>query len=250
MEGAFLKDDETLDTIFNGKLKIIQKRHGYRFSIDAILLPGFLTSQEGETGVDLGTGSGIIPLILASKTRVKRIFGIEIQEDLAEMARRSVTLNHLEDRISIIHEDMKNLEGIFDPESIDWVTSNPPYYRMRSGRINPNLQKAIARHEIKGSLQDVINTSRYLLKPMGRIALIYSVERLADLFYWLRTYNLEPKRLRLVYSDSLSHAKFLLIEAIKGGGTELRIERPLYIYNQNGGYSPEIEAFYNSCIGL
>lgn len=244
MEGTFLKGDETLDTIFNGKIKIIQKRHGYRFSIDAILLPGFFTPQEGETGVDLGTGSGIIPLILASKTRVKRIFGIEIQGDLAEMARRSVTLNHFEGRISILHKDMKNLEGIFDPESIDWITSNPPYYRMESGRINPHLQKAIARHEIKGSLKDVINASRYLLKPMGRIALIYSVERLVDIFYWLRTYNLEPKRLRLVYSDSLSHANFLLVEAIKEGGTELRIERPLYIYKPDGSYSEEMQDFY------
>ncbi|HIC91328.1 MAG TPA: tRNA1(Val) (adenine(37)-N6)-methyltransferase [Syntrophaceae bacterium] len=244
MEGTFLKGDETLDTIFNGRLKIIQKRHGYRFSIDAILLPGFFTPQEGETGVDLGTGSGIIPLILASKTRVKRIFGIEIQEDLVEMARRNVTLNHLEDKISIIHGDMKNLEGIFDPESIDWVTSNPPYYRMGSGRINPHLQKAIARHEIKGSLEDVINASRYLLKPMGKMALIYCVERLVDLFYWLRTYNLEPKRLRLVYSDSLSQARFLLVEAIKGSGTELKIERPLYVYKPEGGYSEEIQHFY------
>jgi tRNA1Val (adenine37-N6)-methyltransferase len=244
MQGVPVKDDETIDTILNGKLKIVQKRHGYRFSVDAILLPGFFIPREDDIGIDLGTGSGIIPIILATKTKVRKIFGVEIQAELADMARRSVKLSDLEDRIVVIHEDMKNLEGVFDPESVDWVTSNPPYYKVGSGRINPHLQKAIARHELKGSLEDVIKVSGYVLKPLGRIALIYSVERLVDVLHWLRVGKLEPKRLRLVHSNHTARPKFALVEAIKGARPELMIERPLYIYRPDGGYTEEMQDFY------
>ncbi len=244
MEGVPVKDDETIDTILHGKLKIIQKRHGYRFSVDAILLPGFFTPREEEIGIDLGTGSGVIPMILAIKTKVRKIFGVEIQTELADMAKRSVKLNDLGDRIAVLHEDMKNLEDVFDPESVDWVTSNPPYYKVGSGRINPHLQKAIARHELRGSLEDVIKVTGYVLKPMGRIALIYSVERLVDVFHWLRLGRLEPKRLRLVHSNHAARPKFALVEAIKGAGPELLIERPLYIYKSDGSYTEEMQNFY------
>ncbi len=244
MESTILNDDETLDTLFDGKLKIIQKRRGYRFSLDAILLSGFFIPRDDQIGVDLGTGSGVIPLILAFKYGVKKIFGVEVQGDLADMARHSVWFNHLEDKISIIHGDMKKLDGIFGPESIDWVISNPPYYPVGSGRINPHAEKAIARHEIDGSLGTVVDISRYLLKPMGRIILVYPAARLVFLLNKLHTSNIDPKRLRFVYSDLSSCAEHVLVEAIKGGAREIKIEKPLYIYAPSGDYTSEMKAFY------
>lgn len=229
-----VKDDETLDDLLCGNLKIIQKRYGYRFSIDAILLAGFIGVPEGESVIDLGTGCGVIPILIAHRTHAKSIVGVEVQKDLAEMANRSVELNGLSGRIKILHEDLNNLAGSFGPETFDMVVSNPPYRKARSGRINPDSQKAIARHEIKCSLQDILRVSRYLLKPRGKVCLIFPVVRFGDIMSQLRGTGLEPKRLQIVYPNMNSEAKLVLIEACKGGRAGLKVLEPLFTHGTNG----------------
>lgn len=223
-----IKDDETLDDLLCGSLKVIQKRDGYRFSIDAILLADFVGVPRGESIIDLGTGCGIIPILLAHTTKVKRIVGVEVQKDLAEMASRSVELNNLSTRIQIFHEDLNNLMELFKAGSFDIVLSNPPYRKAHSGRINPHPQKALARHEIRCSLQDILKISRYLVKPRGKVYLIFPVVRLGDIISQLRETGLEPKKLQIVYPDMHSEGRLVLIEASKGGRGGLKILEPLF----------------------
>ncbi|UCD84496.1 MAG: tRNA1(Val) (adenine(37)-N6)-methyltransferase, partial [Deltaproteobacteria bacterium] len=219
--GFPLREDETLDQLLSGKLKIIQKKKGYRFSLDALLLTDFVRISRGDEVIDLGTGSGVIPLILAKKSPAKRIVGVEIQKELAEMALRNVQLNALEDKITILHRDLRKLPGELTAGSFALVLSNPPYRTGSSGRLNPNPEKAVARHELTCSLEELLKVAGYLLKPKGRLALIYSAPRLADLIAGLRKEKLEPKRLRLIHPDSDTKAKLVLIEASKGGKVEL-----------------------------
>ena len=219
-----LKDGETLDNLLVGDLKIIQKRGGYRFSIDAILLANFVgVPKVDESIIDLGTGCGIIPILLAHRTKINRIVGVEIQKDMAEMASRSVGLNDLSKRITIIHENINNLKELFKAESFDIVLSNPPYRKVNSGRINPDYQKAIARHEIECSLQDILAVARYLLKPKGKVYLVFPAVRLGDLMYNLRENMLEAKKLQIVYPNIKSQGKLVLVEASKGRGAGLKI---------------------------
>ncbi|HXX32904.1 MAG TPA: methyltransferase, partial [Thermodesulfobacteriota bacterium] len=190
--------DETLDTFLNGKLQILQKKNGYRFSLDAILLSQFVTIRKDERVIDLGTGCGILPLLLSYSTKAHSFVGVEIQKGLAGCARKNVVLNHLNGRISVLRQDFRKLRGIFPPGSFDVVLSNPPYRRYRSGRINPSVEKAVARHEIKGTLEDLIGIASYLLPSKGRCYLIFPALRTVDLFVALREGKLEPKRLQLV----------------------------------------------------
>lgn len=224
-----LSDDETLDTFFNGKLKIIQKKKGYRFSIDALLISEFVRLRKGERVIDLGTGCGILPLLLSQIGKAKSFVGVEIQEDLAECARKNVRLNHLESLISILHQDFRELKSIFPSGSFDVVISNPPYWKNRTGRLNPSIQKAIARHELKGTLEDLISIASYLLKHKGRIYLIFTAQRVVDLLVALRKENIEPKQLQLVYPHPKEEAKFVLVEAVKSSGIELKILPPLIL---------------------
>ncbi len=223
-----LREDETLDQLLSGELKIIQKKKGYRFSLDALLLTDFIRISPGDEVLDLGTGSGVIPLILAKKSPAKRIVGVEIQKDLAEMALRNVQLNALEERITILHRDLRELPGELPACSFDLVLSNPPYRASSSGRLNPDPEKAIARHELTCSLEELLKVASYLSKPKGRVALIYSAPRLVDLMTGLRKEKLEPKRLRMIHPDSEIKAKLILIEAIKEGKVELEVMGPLF----------------------
>jgi tRNA1Val (adenine37-N6)-methyltransferase len=227
--------DETLDTFFNGKLQIIQKKKGYRFSVDAILLSQFVRIRKCERVIDLGTGCGILPLLLSQTTKAHFFAGVEIQKGLAECAEKNVFLNHLENRICILRQDFRELKSTFQPGSFDVVLSNPPYRRHQAGRINPSAEKAVARHEIKGTLEDLISIASYLLPPKGRCYLIFPALRAVDLFVALRGEKLEPKRLQFVHPRIVEEAKFVLIESIKNSGVELKIMDPLILHESNKG---------------
>jgi len=224
------EEDETLDFFFNGKLKVLQKKRGYRFSIDAILLSQFVKIRKNEKAIDLGTGCGILPLLLSSTTKAHSFVGVEIQEGLAELAEKNVLLNNLCDRVSILYKDFRELKGMFSSGSFDVVFANPPYRKYRTGRMNPAIEKAIARHETKGTLEDLISIASYLLPSKGRCYLIYPASRVVDLLFVLRNNRLEPKRVQLVYPHFNKEAKFILIESVKASGVELKIMPPLILH--------------------
>ena len=192
----------THDTFLNGHLRICQPANGYRYSIDAVLLAALPRLKPGQTLLDLGTGCGIIPLILAFRNRKVRITGVEVQSELARLAAMNVEHNGLEDRIRIIHEDLRRLSPVMVGGPVDWIVSNPPYRRAVSGRVNPDAQRALARHEIKVNLRQLIGTARKLLKTGGRFAIIYPSERAVDLFSEMRRAGLEPKWLQCVHSQA------------------------------------------------
>jgi len=233
--------DETLDTFFNGTLRILQKRRGYRFSIDAVLLSQFIHLRKNEKAIDLGTGCGILPLLLSQTTKAHSFVGVEIQRGLAELALKNSVLNHLEDRITILHQDFKKLKQVFSAGSFDVVFSNPPYRKVLTGRINPSLEKAVARHEIKGTLDDLIEMASYLLPTKGRCYLIYAASRAVDLLSTLRHHQLEPKRLRFVHPKRGENAKFVLVESVKASGKELKIMEPLVLNGSSMPPFPETE---------
>jgi len=221
---------ETLDTLLNGSLQVLQGKRGYRFSVDAVLLSQFIKIRKDEKVIDLGTGCGILPLLLSQTTKAHFFVGVEIQKRLAELARKNVVLNHLEHRISTLHEDLRKLRKFFPPGSFHVVLSNPPYRKYRTGRVNPSKEKAIARHEIKGTLEDSISIASYLLPPKGRCYLIFPALRTVDLLVVLRNERLEPKRLQFVYPRTGEDAKFILVESIKASGVELKIMEPLILH--------------------
>lgn len=230
-------EDETLDFFLEGKLQVLQKKKGYRFSIDALLLSQFVMIRKNEKVIDLGTGCGILPLLLSKTTKASTFVGVEIQKDLFECARKNVLLNHLEERITILQQDYRELKRFFPPNSFDVVLSNPPYRKPLTGRINPSIEKAIARHEIKGSLEDLVSLTSYLLPPKGRFYLIFPAFRTVDLLVALRKVRLEPKRLQFVYSRIGENAKFVLTESIKESGVELMIMEPLTLQSSTSNHS-------------
>ena len=229
----------TTDSLFRGRLQIIQKKKGYRYSIDAAILAQHIGLKATDTAVDLGTGCGVIPLILSFQTPSAHIYGIEIQKDMAELASRNVRLNHMEGRITIVHADMKDFESYLTPATADVVFSNPPYRKALSGRINPEVERAVARHEIKACLSDVVSVAERLLKPSGRFVVIYPAERLIDLVLHMRVSKLEPKRLRFIHPKQYSGAIRAIAEGIKYGNPGLEVDPPIIIYRAEGGYTDE-----------
>lgn len=236
--------EETMDSLFQGKLKVIQRKSGYRFSVDAVILAHFPNFKERDVIVDLGCGCGVVSLILAYRMPGIRLLGVELQEDLFDLARRNIALNGVEDRITVEQGDLKKPEKIRPAAFADWVISNPPYGRSFSGRLNPTEEKAMARHEIKASLSDVIRAARYFLKPHGRAAIIYPARRAAGLMATMRQMAVEPKRLQVVYSYPQSEGQFVLVEAVKDGGEEMKILPPFFIYDQPGQYSAAMQRLY------
>ncbi len=226
-----LKNNEKIEDLQDKELKIIQASDTYRFSVDSILLLDFIRLKNYEKIIDLGTGSGIIPLLLFGKRKGLSICGIEIQEDLADMARRSIELNKLQNSITIIQEDFRNLKNIFKNQQFDVVVSNPPYISVGQGKINPSSSRAIARHEIKGDLEDIISVSNYLLKNKGRIYLIYRSAKLIKLVITLKKYGIEPKVIKFIHPRPGENANLVLLEGIKSGKEELKIEDPIFIYS-------------------
>ena len=225
-----INNNEKIEDLEDKGLKIIQASDSYRFSVDSILLLNFIRVKNYEKIIDLGTGSGIIPLLLFGKRKGLSIYGVEIQKDLADMARRSVGLNNLQDHITIIQEDFRNLKNIFKNQEFDVVVSNPPYISMGQGKINPSSSKAIARHEIKGDLEDIIYVSNYLLKNKGRIYLIYRSAKLIKLVIALKKYGIEPKVIKFIHPRQGENANLVLLEGVKGGKEELKIENPIFQY--------------------
>lgn len=240
-----LKDNERIDDLQLNNLKIIQNKDGFCFGIDSVLLSDF--SKEiptGSTVLDLGTGTGILGILLCGKTKLSKIYGIDVQEEVCQMAQRSVKLNNLEDRFEIINDNIKNLNTIFENCSIDAIVSNPPYKKNNSGLKNESQTKLISRHEITASLEDFIEISSKLLKDNSSLYMVHRPERLSDLFYLLRKYKLEPKKLRMVQSYFDSKPKLVLVKATKNAKSFLNIENPLIIYNKDGTYTSEILKIY------
>jgi len=239
-----LLSDETLDAMFQGKLKVIQKKEGYRFSLDAVILGRLAQVLPGDRVMDLGTGCGIIPLILAKTTKAQEIVGVEIQEELAEVACRNVALNGFDGIINIVKEDLKNLPSLYPTGAFDFILTNPPFRKRATGRINPQEQKSIARHEIAISLHEVLRVAYFLLKTQGKFFLIYPAFRLVDLFYEMRRCGLEPKTIQCVHSRIDTPAKMVLVESVKGGGVELQVKEPLIIYDTEGKYTEALQGVY------
>ena len=236
--------NEVIEDLLKGKLKVIQKKEGYRFSIDAILLANFVRIKRRDRIIDLGTGCGVIPLVLSWKHPENKITGVELDNSTASMANRSVILNNLSDRITIKRGDIKNISSLCDTETFDLAVANPPYGKPHSGRLNPNSEKATARHEISGNLDNFLSAASYAVKYRGRVSIIYPAKRLTDLISGMKNRGFEPKRMRLVYSREDESAKLALIEGVKGGGIEMEILKPLYIYDEKGDYTFEIEEMY------
>ncbi len=223
---VYLEPDEEIDFFLNGKIKIIQSKHGYRFSVDAVFLSRFATVRKGDTVVDLGTGCGIILLLLLYREKdISVAIGLEIQKELASQAYRNSILNGFEKKMHIIVGDIRRPP--FSAEFADLVVCNPPYRPVKSGRINPDISKAIARHEILLSLDDIINTSRRILKKKGRLCLIYPAERMAEVIAKLKKGGFEIKRVQIAYPDLSSRASLVLIESYLGAKPGLIIEPPI-----------------------
>jgi tRNA1Val (adenine37-N6)-methyltransferase len=235
----------TTDTFFNGKITVRQARSGYRHSIDAVILANQVRPRPGDRILDLGTGCGIIPLIVAYRHPDVRLFGVEIQSDLAEMARSNAGTNGLAERIEIIGMDMQHLQPATLSGPVDIVVSNPPYYRVSSGRINPDSQRAVARHELKVDLAGVLSTAARMLRTAGKFLCIYGGERLVDLFSQMRRSNIEPKTVRTIHSRAAGDARLVLVEGVKAGSPGMTIGKPLIIFRDGGGYTEELSRMFN-----
>ena len=229
MPALRLYPDETLDDLLRGELKLIQKRRGYRYSVDALLLAAFVLPAAGETVLELGTGAGVIPLILAQRGSPKKIIGVEIQRRLAGMAQRNVRLNRLEKIITILHRDLRNLPEIFPPGSFDLVLSNPPFRPLGSGNLSANPEKAVARHELRVTLPELLQISKYLVKPQGRICLVYPFESLARLWVSSQEAGLFVSRRQLALDRPGGQPQLALVEARKSKPPRSEEAPPLVI---------------------
>ncbi len=234
----------TTDSFFNGRIQVRQDKDGYRFSVDAVLLAYQAAPRSGDKVIDLGTGCGIVSLIMAYRRPDITVTAVELQEELSQLAASNVKNNHLQDCITVLGADMKTMKPDMTAGPVDLVVCNPPYRRPGAGRINPDAQRAVARHELKANLQDVIATARRVLKTGGRFVTIYTAERTADILCQMRMDSIEPKFFRTIHSDSGAEAKLVLVEGIKGGNPGLKIARPLIVYDKNGEYTNEVQRMF------
>lgn len=239
-----LKSGERLDDLQRNGFRIIQDPDRFCFGMDAVLLSGFAAAAEGARVLDLGTGTGIIPILMAAKTKAKELVGLEIQPESADMASRSVALNELQDRVKIVQGDIKEAGLIFDAASFDVVTCNPPYMIGGHGLKNPDAPKAIARHEVLCDLEDVIKAAAKCLKSGGKFYMVHRPFRLAEIMVLMHQYKLEPKRMQLVYPYVDKEPTMVLIEGARGGKSRITVEKPLIIYESEGKYTPEIYDIY------
>lgn len=244
METVQLHEDERIDDLQCKGYQLIQKPKGFCFGIDAVLLSGFTKVKKGQKVLDLCTGSGVIPILLAGKTEGESFTGLELQKDYADMAQRSVQLNHLEDRVNIICEDVKNIKTIFSQNSFSVVTVNPPYMTEHHGITNLYEPKTIARHEVALSLEDVISGASYVLPVNGSFFMIHKPFRIAEIFRVMKQYHIEPKRMRLVHPYVDKEPTMVLIEGIKCAKERITIEPPLIVYKEAGVYTDEIYDIY------
>lgn len=241
-----LEENERIDDLEFQNLKIIQNKNGFCFGIDSVLLSDFAKEiKQGSKIMDLGTGTGILPILLSAKTQNTKIIGIEIQEEVAKMASKSVILNNLQDRIEIVCGDIKNLQNRYEPNSFDVIITNPPYKKRGTGATNETKAKLISRHEITANLEDFIASAKYVLKDQGSMYIVHRPERLVDIFYHLRKQKLEPKIIRMVQPNKEKEPNLVLIKAIKNAKPFLKIEKPLIIYNEEGKYTKEVLKIYH-----
>ena len=234
------------ETLFGKELRICQARNGYRFSIDTPILAYHVSLEPGEPGesgqigVDLGAGCGVMLLLLAKRFPGATLYGIEIQDELVQLASRNIRVNNMSDDVWIIHGDMKDSKNLIGSGVADVVFSNPPYRPLGSGRLSPNRQRAVAKHEIRATLSDVASAARILLKPSGRFWVVYPARRLVDLLTQMRAYCLEPKQLRLIHSNAESEAERVLVGAVKGGNPGLAVLPPVITHNRDGSFTAEV----------
>lgn len=242
-----LKENERIDDLQLKGLKIIQNSEGFCFGIDSVILSEFAQNIKNKSNVvDLGTGTGILGFLLLGKTNINTVTGVEIQEDVAEMAERSIRLNNLEDKFKIVNSNITDIfsNSLLEKNKYDVVITNPPYKELGTGIINIEEKKLISRHEIKATLFDFIKIASLLLKDKGEIYMVHKPERICDIIEFFRMNKIEPKELRIVYSHEEEEATLILIKGVKGGKKFLKIDRPLYIYNKDGSYTDEIKGIY------
>lgn len=243
-ESIALKENERVDDLQRNGYRIIQDPGRFCFGMDAVLLCGFAHARKEDTLLDLGTGTGIIPLLMEARYHCEHLTGLEIQEESADMARRSVAMNSLSERIDIVTGDIKEADSMFKSASFDCITCNPPYMIGQHGLTNPNEPKAIARHELLCTLEDVVRQAAKLLKPGGHFFLVHRPFRLPEIMTTMSQYRLEPKRMQLVYPYVDKEPNMVLLEATRGGKPRMTVEKPLIVYKNPGEYMPEIYDIY------
>jgi tRNA1(Val) A37 N6-methylase TrmN6 len=244
MEKIKVYEDEAIDDLQLKGLKLIQKKDAFRFGVDAVLLSDFARIKRNFRVIDLCTGTGIVPFLIMGKFSPREICGIEIQEEMAEMAQRSARLNNLQSTVKFFDKDLKDIDFLKSLGKFDVLTVNPPYKLNNSGIVNSSDKIAIARHEVACNLEDVIIAARALLKDNGRIYMVHRPERLADVITLMRKYKIEPKRIRMVHPNTKKAPNIVLVEGQRDGGQFLKWEVPLYVYKENGEYSDEIDLIY------
>lgn len=241
-----LLENERIDDLEFENLKIIQNTTGFCFGIDSVLLSDFAKEvKNGSKVMDIGTGTGIISILLSKKANVEKIYGVEIQQEVANMAERSVKLNNLEDKISIINTNIKDIFDKFEPNTFDVIVTNPPYMKLNTGAKSDEIKKLISRHEVECNLEDIIKISYKLLKSRGEFYMVHRAERIVDILYLMRKYKLEPKKIRFIQSKVNKDPNLLLIKGVKDAGNQLKIERPLVVYNEDGSYTNETLEIYH-----
>lgn len=231
-----------IDIVPGTNYNIIQNKDSFSYGTDAIFLSSF--AKPKGLVMDLGTGTGIIPLRLIDKDNVEMIYGVEIQEEVANLAKKSIELNNLEEKIKILHMDLKELPKIFGKSTFDVITSNPPYMKSGGALVNLDRNFALSRHEIACSLEDIIKVTNYLLKTLGRFYMVHRPDRLVDIIYTMRQYNIEPKYIRFVQPKIGKKPNLILIEGVKGAKPDLKFHDPLIVYNEDGSYTEEIHEIY------
>lgn len=241
-----IKENERIDDLQINGLKIIQNKDKFCFGIDSVLLADFAKNMKKNANIlDLGTGTGILAILLTAKVHVNKIIGIEIQEEMAEMARRSIELNNLENKITILNQDIRHMDEILETYKYDVIITNPPYMKKNTGLKNEDESKLISRHEVECTLDDIARISTKLLKDNGEIYMVHRPDRLVDIMEKFRKFRLEIKEMRVVYSKFGTQANLILIKAVKNGRPFLKIHNPLYVYNEYGKYTDEILKIYN-----
>lgn len=242
-----LKENERIDDLEIKNMKIIQNKDGFCFGIDSVLLSDFAKEiKDNSKVVDLGTGTGILGILLCAKTNLKEILGVEIQEEVANMAQRSIELNNLKNRFKILNDNIKNIEknNIDLKNNFDYVVTNPPYKKLNTGKINENEKKLISRHELTANLDDFIKTASFLLKDKGTLFMVHRPERLVDILEKMRKEKIEPKELKFIYPKINKEPNLILIKGVKNANPFLKIDKPLYVYNEDGNYTDDILKIY------
>lgn len=243
-DNSLIHDNERLDDLERNGYKIIQDKNRFCFGMDAVLLSAFAKAKPTDKVIDLGTGTGIIPILMEARGFGGELYGLEIQRESADMADRSVRYNKLEDKISIVEGDIKDVSTRFGASSFNVVTTNPPYMIGQHGLQNSNMEKTIARHEVYCTLDDILRESARLLKPKGHFYMVHRPFRLAEIMSKMVDYRIEPKRMRLVYPYADKEPNMILIEGIRGAKSRMTVEPPLIVYEKNGEYTEEIKHIY------